>query len=318
VNILQEKSTVIVIFAGLMVFHYNEPLRYFKVGILKAPHHEFEVYNPNASKVDPAKTTARTTAQQDGYPDEMVLEVVDDQGNSTSSEAAFYQQGNGFDRTIREHDPEDYRYMITFDDLYRTDGHSIKDGSLGPNIYIRAGKLYTQCRTDFLQYKKRIGNKMPYGFAADIMKLEVELKPDQSLVLRDPRLEALLKVPYKAGEQYVLIANVPDLDHRCSSPNKNKAEHCKDFDTHFQYYYNAIPKNLLSRYDFGHKDPGPQQYACPNLAPQIAEYLRRAGHDEYLKKTPPPFFCGIASTSREWSITNSQSMRKPRLRSKKH
>jgi hypothetical protein len=304
-NILQEKSTVIVVFAGLMFFHYNEPLQYFKVGILKgAPHHEFQIYNPNAQKVL-TKVTAEKAArrqQSPDYPDEMVLEVVNHRSGTRTTEATFFQEGLDFLRTDSPHNPEDYRYIISFDELYRTEGHSIRDGSLGPNIYIRAGQLYTLCLTDFLRSRKGLSTK-DFGPVADLMGLRVELQRDQSLVLSGTDLE----VKYQPGEQYVVIANIPSTKHRC--PN---ADHCKNFDTHFRYYYGAVPKLFYERYDFGHKNPEPK--GCLGLPKEIADYLYKVQI-----ATPPPYFCGIGSTSKEWSLSAQPSTTsKKRSPSKKH
>jgi len=246
-NLMQDKSTVIVIFAGLMVFHYHKQLHFFQVGILKgAQDHVLEIYQADGKK---ALTTTKTTMKREGsalWPDEMVLEVINNETGIKSTEAEPYEANPQFDRTDANYDRTDYRYVISFDELYKTEGHYIKDGSLGPNIYLRAGKLYTLCRTDFLKKKKGLlGQKGDFGFAAEFLGLTVELEEKQSLVLSGTNL----KVDYKPGEQYVVISNIPPPSHRCGG--EHNVPHCKDFDTHFQYYYEAIPKTF-DRYDFGH------------------------------------------------------------------
>ena len=302
-NIMQEKSTVIVIFAGLMVFHYNESSHFFKVGILKrAPDHVFDV-----RKTDP---TQHAKPKGTDWANEMVLQVVHANGTDTTEAETPVMYGSKLDRKDSQH-PDDWRYAISFDELHTTQGHSIRYGTLGPNIYIRSGQLYTLCLTDFLLYKKvPRGKPMGFGYAAELLGLRVELQRDEKLVLTGTDLE----VKYKQGEQqYVVIANVPEPAHRCP-----KGNHCEDFDTHFQHYYRAI--RTTDKYDFGYKDPKPRPTACPNLPPEIAEYLRNAKLEEYSKtpvKTPPPYFCGIGSTSKQWTITNQQ-LSKQRSENKKH
>ncbi|MEK6320094.1 MAG: hypothetical protein AABN33_00280 [Acidobacteriota bacterium] len=290
-NPLQEKSTVIVIFAGLMFFHNYEQGRFLKVGILRgAPDHVLSIDGPITQRLLKQRKYKKNSrrAAVSLLAEEMVLEITNPQIGTVSEATPLETVPGPFDIKNPAGNKTDYRYVVDFDRLYGT-GYNFLEGALSPNIDLRAGIWRTLCRTEFLTYRRGGAAPEDFGFMADIMASDIELKEKESLALRDQRDgRIILEAKYMPGTtQYIVIANVPPRELR---------HHHDGLPTHFQNYYLAVPMPYNERVEFGLKNPGPSP--CLDLPKQraLVQVL-----NEFVK-SPPPYFCGIGSTSKDWVV----------------
>lgn len=289
----EEKSTFKIWFWGLMFFRHDKSGIPQQVGMLQgAPGHRFSVrVSWNDDEIDVSEYMTDECRN-------WTLEVRRLGGGSVNKPVTrrTYGGAGDLDRTDSTHDKHDYRWIVNFDSLH-PEGYTKHADMLLPNIHVRTGDFYTECATVPLRFRQ--GETHGYfGCIAEIMGLDLELGPEEQLVLRasigDDRPEnVILIAQYEEGVRSIGFFNLPPAHMRKGSDKDDHANHNKheeqhthggDVPTHFQNYYLLIPKLFNERYDFKLGDINPPVPPC-DLPADLQKWIR----------SPAPYFCGAGS-----------------------
>jgi hypothetical protein len=215
---------VTVFFHGLMVGRFNADPKRLEVGIVKdAPDHKFEV------KVRDEDGNFQTFDSSEKY---WSFEVQDKTGKPVSSSLLPYQPKPNFDRMapVDARYREDFRYVADMEGegFYNT-ALERKAGAFSRIVHIANGSVRSKCLTAPLQNRKGDGAWQDYGRMAEILGVDIELKPGQSLVLNvsnanQPQRE-VWRWTYQSGRTAeTAVLNIPSEHHPLTSGNRSNRQ----------------------------------------------------------------------------------------------
>lgn len=162
----------------------------------------------------------------------------------------------------------------------------MRNGGLKPIIEINNGDLHVEYNYAELERAKGDNQKFErYGFASDLIALNVELKTNEKLVLRAGS-EIVFSLPDNGTE--ARIFNSPLPTHKDMKVTQNDTIDCPTNDpgeqTHFQYYYNLFDVPPHDQYRLQvHKDSDGHCHFPPNYFPGSASYLYPTEIDEFFE-----------------------------------
>jgi len=154
---------------------------------------------------------------------------------------------------------------------------------LKPIIELNNGDLYVEYNYDELErFKGASQTSERYGFASDLIALNVELKTGEKLVLRAGS-EIVFSLPdnniTEAG-----IFNAPPFtpkDKKDCPAHKDKKDEPGE-QSHFQYYYNLFEVRPQDQYRLQvYKDSEGYYHRPPNYFPHSPDYLKPTVIDEF-------------------------------------
>lgn len=213
-------SLVTIMLSGLMVLHKDQAKGTYEVGVIPNAHHVF-------------KFTVDGMAQKPTGKN-WTIEVTNAAPTAAMPEAKGHAGRN----------PDDINGQWDFDwviDLEGPEFHNapvvLTEGVLNPIIHLPNGRLYTKFKSILLQRRQGTGALSDFGFVPETMAIDLELQPNQELVLKDDMGHSTTLLQPNPGQHIVRIGNIPE-----------KPMEESDFHLYYDLLFKKVPKN--EQFDF--------------------------------------------------------------------
>lgn len=254
-------------FEGLMVFHENTRHKRWEVGVITSVrNHRLKIKSKNQLPAD-------LEQRMDNAEAATGLWAIDVLANDGRPVIGIDTRAEGHaGRRDSINGQHDFDWIMNVDEMHASKIKR-KPGGFKPVIFLRRGVLGTFCKTDGLNLRLGVegGKPFPFGFVAEIISLDIELQPEQTVVVRavdqngtpvGGSATEILRIPYAAGNSYQFdLKNVQDTD-----PGHAHGE------SHFQNYYETLihdkqtgsPLQKNKRFEISMMEPPePTSTVCP-------------------------------------------------------
>lgn len=240
--------TTTITFNGLLVFHYEPSKKVFEVGVLRAraqPHSHILQITVESDPPTGSDPTITPDELENYVSDKFVRWDLDVELNGNPVTGLTFNAAEPSNR-LDKHKQDDFGWILNIENLHGGQPLKRTPNRLQPVISLKAGRLYTSCKTDSVDTIQdgEASKTKEFGFIAGAISLAIDTTKGEEAVLRfddgsGKKTEIFRCVQSADRDYFVSIMNTPMTPHMGTG--------------HFNLFYDRLFQKVPTeeRFDLG-------------------------------------------------------------------
>ena len=257
-SLQHDEATATVLVTGLGLGAYNCSTQNWEIGFLRNPRHLLTIeVTKQIDGGDPSWMKFQLDAQH---------RIFIDSERAIAPESPIYTVGETFDRTDSEHDNEDFRWVVDFENqLNGGEEVELKVPAVPvTEMYVSKPVLYADTDTFSLDPLDIVdtnavapNNTSVFGFITEGAKADITCQEGGAVILRVEGPQGFeIYLPHRAGEPHFI-----HVDNTCPEHEESLSSQASDF----FLYYDMIESTNGTKFDLKPPDEGSGEGAVCNM-----------------------------------------------------